>query len=254
MIRARGLSWGLVLVVALSWLSVEAAPRAAHAETPLSGRSICLDAGHGGSDPGAVHGGIEEQAINLDVALYLEAAFSADGADVTMTRISEEQTLSSRDRYSTCNDAGSDILISIHTNAASNADLDGTMTIYFHEDDRVLAGFLQTSMYGSLSANAPVTPFVDFGLKKDALGVLLKSGMPAATVESVLMSNAAEIELLQIDMEHCGGTCRRGQIAEAIRTGVLQYFANVDAAPPGGDGGGTGGGACKPAWHPKCAG
>ena len=50
----------------------------AHTQTgPLSGKKICLDPGHGGSDPGAVNEayGLEEADINLDVAHGLKSLF-----------------------------------------------------------------------------------------------------------------------------------------------------------------------------------
>lgn len=252
--RWAGWLSGLVVaaVLGLAFLAPAAQSSAAG---HLDGRSICLDAGHGGSDPGAFHGGIEEQSINLDIAQYLEAAWSAEGVAVTMTRTAEDETLSSRDRYERCNAAGSDILVSVHTNASTNPSVDGTLTIYFHNDDRVLAEQLQESMYGALRLGVPHA-FTEFGLKKDALGVLLKSDMPAATVEPVLMSHPWEVALLAESTVECSDAsnleCRRVQIAEAIRTGVDAYFA---ANPDGGGGSNPGeGGECRPAWHAKCLG
>lgn len=138
-----------------------------------------------------------------------------------MTRTSDV-ALSSRDRYTRCNSAKADILISVHTNSVANPAPDGTMTIYFSPDDRVLAGYLQRSMYGALSGGLHAGhTFTNYGSKKDALGVLLKSTMPSATIEPVLMSNPWEAERL-------AGTiapCRRAQIAQAVLAGVDAYFS-----------------------------
>ena len=65
--------------------------RASTAEGALSDKEICLDPGHGGSDPGAVHNDgtiyLEEADINLDVAYGLEALLDTDGVYyVGMTR------------------------------------------------------------------------------------------------------------------------------------------------------------------------
>lgn len=201
----------------------------AAAVDPVVGKKICIDAGHGGTDPGAVNGALREADINLDVARGLEAAWKARGAAVVMTRTGD-QTRSSNDRYTKCNSAAADILVSVHTNSVADPKPDGTMTIYFSPDDRVLASYLQQWMYPALSAGVPsTTTFTNCGLKKDALGVLLKSKMPSATVEPVLMSNPWEATRLTPTISDCPNAlstdCRRAQIAQAIIDGVDMYFS-----------------------------
>lgn len=227
----RGLTrFGLALMLggAIVASMALARPSAEAVADPVTGKKICVDAGHGGSDPGAVNGALHEADINLDVARALEAAWVARGATVTMTRTSDV-ALSSRDRYTTCNSAKADILISVHTNSLANAAPDGTMTIYFSPDDRVLAGYLQRSMHGALSGGVPHT-FTNYGLKKDALGVLLKSTMASATIEPVLMSNFWEAERLAPTIAACPNAsstdCRRAQIVQAVLAGVDAYFSS----------------------------
>ena len=50
---------------------------------------LCIDPGHGGSDPGAVGYGITEAATNLDISVRARNLFQQDGATVVMTRTSE---------------------------------------------------------------------------------------------------------------------------------------------------------------------
>ena len=94
-----------------------------------------------------------------------------------MTREGGE-TLSTRQRYEFCNATDADILVSVHTNSVSDQTIDGTLAIYFHSDDKVLATALHDAMYGSLSNVA--WEFTDFGVRRDALGVVLKSDMLTA--------------------------------------------------------------------------
>lgn len=207
----------------------------AHTTGLLSDQVICLDPGHGGSDPGAVNEAynLEEKEINLDVAYAVKALLEADGADeVVMTRTGDDSK-SNSDRYTFANEQGADILVSIHTNSVlKNPDtVDGSMGLYFHEDDKFLAQAIYDVMYSYLQSKAPddVLTFTDWGLRKFASGVLLKSDMPAAMMEPLCMSHPAEAERLVAKITACGNPedalCRRAQIAQAIHDGILNYFA-----------------------------
>ena len=207
---------------------------------------VCLDPGHGGSAPGAVNGLLEEADINLDVAQALSIRLVDAGIHVVMTRTGDF-TKSTRDRYEFCNSQNATLLVSIHTNSVANESVDGTLAIYFHKDDRILAQELYDAMWAKLQPTAPdPLTFVDFGLKKDALGVVLKSEMPAAVAEPVFMSHPVEAERLGKTVTECSdgssdldNDCRRAQIVEALYEGITNYLA----LPPGDEGGnGRGGG------------
>jgi N-acetylmuramoyl-L-alanine amidase len=214
---------------------------AATATGSLAGQKICIDPGHGGADPGAVNEsfGLHESEINLDVSHALMALLEGDGAEVVMTRY-DDSYLTNRDRYSFCNAQQATILISVHTNGSTDPAMDGTLGLYFHEDDRALAQALYDEMWPALRDSAPdPASFVGFGLNKFASGVLLKSDMPAAMMEPLFMSNAAEAELLAQDIsDGCSDlSCRRGQIARTMYDGVLSYFGGPEPTPtpePGG--------------------
>jgi len=221
-------------------------PGAAAEHYPVHDKHICLDPGHGGTAPGAVNGTLLEKDINLDEALYLRDQWEARGAIVTMTREGDE-TKSTRQRYELCNSVGADILVSVHTNSVSDPDPDGSLSLYFQDDDKVLAGAVHEVMYPALADGVPHT-FTNFGLKKDALGVLLKSKMPSVMVEPVFMSHPWEADLLVTPIYLDNGVtlnsdcvdCRRVQIAQSIIDGVDIYFLNYAGQEPEGPGGGNG--------------
>ena len=225
----------------------DSAPRAAAQTDALADKSICLDPGHGGTEPGAVNQqfGLPEKNINLDVATHLRALLEGSDATVYMTRDGDE-TVSIRQRYQFCNGTGADILVSVHTNSVSDPDPDGSLSIYFHRDDKVLATALHDKMYASLSN---VTwKFTDFGVRRDALGVVLKSDMPAAVAEPVFMSHPGEAEWLTNLIANCSDAqrneCRRAQIAQSLYDGIVSYFENAGEQPEG-PGGGNGNGKGK---------
>jgi N-acetylmuramoyl-L-alanine amidase len=229
----------------------------AHTETaPLAGHKICLDPGHGGSDPGAINEayGLEEKDINLDVAYGLKALLEVDGAEVVMTR-TDDSSKSNSDRYTFCNNQAATILVSVHTNSTSDLTMDGSPALYFHKDDQVLAQAIYDVMYPYLREMAPdPANFTDFGLDRFASGVLLKSDMPAAMMEPLFISNPSEAERLVTPIYLDQGItpnpdcvdCRRAQIAHAIHDGIVNYFAQ------GGGGGGGDGGGGPPCGSPPC--
>jgi N-acetylmuramoyl-L-alanine amidase len=237
----RSMAWLTLALTLIVLVAVWAVPPA-WATGPLSGYKICLDPGHGGSDPGAVNldYGLYESKINLDVSFALKALLEADGAEVVMTRTGDVYK-ANRDRYTYCNSERATILVSVHTNSVEDLTWDGSMGLYFHDDDKALAQALYEVMYPALKANAPVPEdaFRDWGLSKFTSGVLLKSDMPAAMMEPLFMSNPAEAGLLQVTIpDGCADlSCRRGEIARALHQGILSYFDGATPAPtpePGG--------------------
>ena len=51
---------------------------------------IVVDAGHGGSDPGAVGNGLKEKTANLNVLLGCKSELEKDGINVVCSRITDE--------------------------------------------------------------------------------------------------------------------------------------------------------------------
>ena len=91
------------------------------AEGKLAGIKVCVDPGHGGSDPGAVNVefGLQESAINLDVAYGLKSLLERDGAEVVLTREGDDYKTNA-DRYTYCNEQQATILVSVHTNSVTD--------------------------------------------------------------------------------------------------------------------------------------
>lgn len=94
---------------------------------------IAVDAGHGGSNSGAtgVTSHLNEKEFNLKIAKELEKFLKRRGAEVFLTRNADED-LSMTDRIDTLKAENPDLLISIHHNAAGNAEVKGVSTYYRH--------------------------------------------------------------------------------------------------------------------------
>ena len=226
----------LSLVVLL--LVTHFANPASAATGSLTDTKICVDPGHGGSDPGAIYVDetiyLEEADINLDVSYGLKALLEDAGAVVVMTR-TDDSSKTNADRYTFCNEEEATILVSVHTNSVTDPTWDGSMTLYAPSADDALAQAIHDVLYPFLRDTAPdPANFKDFGLDNFASGVLFKCDMPAAMMEPLLMSNPDEAALLveKISGDNCAElSCRRGQIAQAIHLGILNYF-DVVGPPP----------------------
>jgi N-acetylmuramoyl-L-alanine amidase len=233
------LARGFAVVLAMLVMLIPAVAPAQSAAL-LSGKTICLDAGHGGMDSGAYFAAydLSESDINLDEAFALRALLEGAGATVTMTRTGD-RAMTESGRAAFCNLSRSDILISVHTNSFADAEPNGSLVFYGKrsaQEDVRLAQAVHAAMYPALQKTAPVpAAFTDFGVRRYGAGVLRRSSMPAALVEPVFLSNPAEASLLATPIFTAPGSgafsrscpnyaCRRGQIAQAIYRGVLAYF------------------------------
>ena len=86
----------------------------------MNDKKIVIDAGHGGSDSGAIGNGIIEKELTLKIAKYIADRLRALGADVTLTRDSDETLDPSERVRRVLNAYGNDkdvLVISNHINA-----------------------------------------------------------------------------------------------------------------------------------------
>lgn len=107
---------------------------------------VVVDAGHGGSDPGAISGNLKEKDFTLEAALYMYDRFKQLGVPVVITRDFDED-LSRADRLKRANEAfGGDpntILISNHINAGGG---EGAEVVYALRNNSTLAKDVLTSI------------------------------------------------------------------------------------------------------------
>jgi len=215
-------AWATVVAAILAAILLTTAAFAVGAGAqPLCSGKVVLDAGHGGTDSGAVNTkyGLTEKEQTLDVANRLKVLLQGDGCTVYMTRTSNSQTLSNNDRYTYANTKGANVLVSIHMNGSTNPSTDYTTTLFGKwRKDKELAN----TVFGSLSTLPAANGTGTIATRKPysfASGVLLKSNMPAAIAETVFITNNVEGALLSD-----GTGARQQQIARALRVGIEDYL------------------------------
>lgn len=149
--------------------------------SPLAGRTIVLDAGHGGIETGALGRtlGLREKEINLDVTLRLKELLEGAGASVYLTRI-DDTYVPLFARPSFANRLPADMFISIHANAHDDPAVNGFEVFYYpgKEEDRRLAGLMLEEMVAVLALLPRGAKANDFAVLRDSqvISILLELG------------------------------------------------------------------------------
>ena len=100
----------------------------------LSGRTIVLDPGHGGDDPGSTGYGLVESDLALDLAHRIEGRLTAHGVDVVFTRTSGRGG-EEAERATLANSLDADLLLSIHTDHSGGIAAHGAATFFYGQGD-----------------------------------------------------------------------------------------------------------------------
>jgi N-acetylmuramoyl-L-alanine amidase len=225
---------------------------------PLSVRRVVLDAGHGGTDPGASSiSNVSEKEITLDIQKRLGALLRQNGFEVISTR-DNDRLIPLRERARLANGSHSDIFVSIHVNsiphpvnhgvetyylgptndptltklaAAENGSsgyaladlrklLDGVYADVRRDESQRLAAAVQHQLFSGLRGVDP--GLENWGVKRAPFIVLVATEMPAILAEVGCLSNEREAEMLR------SGTYRQ-QIAQALFHGIHAYASANDA-------------------------
>ena len=217
----------------------------------LTVRTVFIDAGHGGRDPGTIHNGIIERAITLDVATTLGRLLQANGVEVVYSRTGDTG-LSLRERTTRANAAGADLFVSIHVNANDDKSVNGFETYYLdlagNADSARVAALENTGsdhrlgdmqkMLADVMLNARVDESRNLaqdiqrvalfrlkkreytvrnnGVKSAPFHVLLGAQMPAVLVELGYCTHAEEARNL-------ANAKYRLTLAEGLAEGILAY-------------------------------
>ena len=182
----------------------------------VKNRIIVLDAGHGGSDSGAVgKNNVYEKNVVLDVTKRLQQLLEQAGAKVVLTR-SNDTFIPLNERPNIALKNYGEMFISIHTNSFGGSSALGTETYYSDKITTNLKEELSLANYinKEIVKNANM---VDRGVKNGNFAVIRSIEMPAILVELGFLSNPSDYakltsnEYLQI-------------FAQSIYNGIESYY------------------------------
>jgi N-acetylmuramoyl-L-alanine amidase len=224
----------------------------------LGARTIVIDAGHGGHDPGSSgRNGLQEKDLVLDVALRLAKRVRSElGAEVIMTR-DTDVFIPLEERTAIANSRGADLFLSIHANSSRNPGARGIETYFLSfaqdshaeavaarenavseatmkdlqnlvkaialnskiDESRDFAASVQEAMVDGIQEVAPEVQ--NRGVRTAPFYVLIGANMPSVLAEISFVSNPQDEKLLRTPDY-------RDRIAESLLTGVRAYLDAIN--------------------------
>jgi N-acetylmuramoyl-L-alanine amidase len=187
-------------------------------------RTVVIDPGHGGRDPGAIGvGGLREKDVTLALSRELGRELESRGFRVVFTR-EDDRTIGLEERTAIAGSVSGDVFVSVHANAARRRSVHGIETYYLNENherhslnlaarengiprqqvnalqhtlarlqmeeimphSQRLARLVQERMVNGLPRRERPT---DLGVKKGPFYVLFLSNMPAILIEAGFLTN-----------------------------------------------------------------
>lgn len=181
-------------------------------------KTVIIDAGHGGENPGAVYMGRQEKDDALRLALAVGNILEQNGINVVYTRVNDVFD-SPIEKVRMANRSGADYFISIHRNAMPIPGSGSGQEVLVYEDEGVPALLAE-----NISRNLTEAGFADLGVKeRPGLIVLRRTQMPAVLVEAGFIDNPADNQLFDNNFLN---------IAQAIADGVLETIRQQEMERP----------------------
>lgn len=177
---------------------------------------IALDAGHGGSDPGAVYKGRQEKDDTLDLTLAVGDILKKNGIDVYYTRTTDEYETPFK-KATDANNSVADLFVSIHRNSSENPNqYSGVETLVYSDTG------LKAEVARNINNQLEDAGFKNLGVdERKNLVVLKRTKMPAVLVEAGFINNDKDNYLFDEEFD---------SIAQAIADGILE---SIPSGRPG---------------------
>ena len=222
-------------------------------EFGLTAKTIVIDAGHGGKDPGGVSSGnLIEKPIALSISKKIAALLTAKGYTVLLTR-DTDRFIQLKDRTAFATQHKADLFLSIHANASGNSKANGIETYYLDvtssdknseliaarenansgysiqelesllkgiivesksKDSRRLAQHVQQEMINATGAT-------DRGVKHARFVVLIGTTVPAILIETGFITNPSEGQKLTSETY-------QQKIAAAVVRGIEKFLGSSE--------------------------
>lgn len=186
-------------------------------------KTVWIDAGHGGKDPGASGNGLQEKDITLTISLMTKQRLEADyeAVQVLMSR-STDVFVELADRTKAANQAGADILVSIHCNSGGGA---GGFESFRYTSALAATVALQNALHTEIISALTSFGVRDRGKKTGNLHMLRESRMPAVLTENLFVDVVSDAALLKRSDVITA-------IADAHASGIAKYLGLKRKAAP----------------------
>lgn len=179
---------------------------------------VFIDAGHGGSDPGAVGNGLKEKDLTLAIAKECAKVLRAAGVQVKLSRASDTYpTLGERCRMA--NSWGADLFVSIHINSGGGT---GFETFIYNGGVPAKTKQFQNILHQTIATGCGLK---DRGKKRAGYYVLKHTAMPAVLTENGFIDNKNDAAKLK-------DTAWLKKVGRLHAEGVLKFLGKKAPANP----------------------
>ena len=174
---------------------------------------VVIDAGHGGTDFGGMHSGLNEKDLTLSIINKIKALHNNENVELFFTR-NEDELVSLNDRVQKINEIKPDLVISLHVNNNKNPESNG-VEVYVPKDlaHTVKSEELANKFLGLL---VDKTSLMSRGVKTAPFLILKKSNCPTILAEVGFMSNYSDRKIITSDEN-------QNRVAQA----VIEFIAQV---------------------------
>lgn len=190
-------------------------------------KTVFINPGHGGSDPGAVANGLKEKNLNLTIALSCRDELKRHGVTVVMGREKDIDRTSSQ-ITTACNNSKADLAIDIHNNAGGG---DGAEVFYYSRGgtSKTLANNILAEIIKVGQNSRGIKTKVD-GNGSDYFYFIRETVPPAVIVECAFLDNKTDVKIIDT-------TAEQKKFGVAIAKGILKtlgiaYKAAVATTKP----------------------
>lgn len=166
---------------------------------PANGPKIVIDAGHGGSDPGAIgynddgSVALQEKDATLPIANRLYEILRENGVDAYYTRNTDVYvTLAERAEFA--NKIGASLFVSVHCNAFTTTDVQGSLVMHHTSKDTSAYGVSGQDLANNILKYLPDALGTQNRGRMDGstMYVIRRVDMPSVIVETAFITNPSD--------------------------------------------------------------
>lgn len=174
----------------------------------MSNVTVALDAGHGGSDPGAVYNGRREKDDALRLTNAIGKILEMNGVNVYYVRTDDEYETPFK-KATDANNAGADLFVSIHRNSSErNNQYSGIQSLVYANSG------MRRTLAQNINKELSDAGFENLGIvERPNLVVLKRTQMPAVLVEAGFINSDTDNKIFDNNFD---------EIARAIADGILE--------------------------------
>lgn len=188
---------------------------------PSGGPIVVIDAGHGGTEPGAIgydgsgNAVLVEKDVTLPIAMEVVRILQQAGVDVRTTRTTDTY-VSLADRADFANQIGASLFVSVHCNAFTTTDVNGSLVMHHTSKDTSAYGVSGQQLAENILNYLPASLETRNAgrLNGSAMYVIRNVDMPSVIVETAFITNES-------DRAKLADPVYQQKAAQAIAQGIL---------------------------------